>query len=657
MSRKLSNEELRRRIEKLESEVAKLKQSERTLSEANELYRAIVEEMPAMICRFFPDGTLTFVNKTYCQYFQKEKDALLNQNFFQFIPSKEQSVVRNRFMSLSPEQPTTTYEHQVIAPDGSILWQEWTDKALFNENGDAIEFQSIGQDITGRMRAVEALQESEKKFRELAELMPEMIFETDVNGNLTYVNQNAFGLFLYTQEEFANGLNALDMLVGEDRERAEKNIRMILGGEDHGLTEYTAVRKDGTTFPVLIHSLPIYRDGKPAGLRGSIIDISEKKRLESELIQAQKMEAVGTLAGGIAHDFNNLLTGIQGTASLMLLDIDSTHPFYEKIRNVEQYVRNGAALSRQLLGFARSEKTDVTPTNLNVLMGQIADMFGRTKKEITVNSAACDDLWTSEVDRAQIEQVILNLLVNAWQAMPGGGLLHLETANAVVDEELAVQYSCSAGKYVKLSVTDTGVGMDSRTKDRIFEPFFTTKEMGRGSGLGLSSAYGIVKSHDGFLNVQSTKGEGSIFEVFLPATDKCAVSDEQAALKLKGGKETILFVDDEPMIVETVKKMLDRLGYDVLAASNGKTAIETYKSMTEKIDVIILDLIMPGTGGIEVYHALTRIDPAVRILLTSGYSISPQTRKILETNGNGFLQKPFDIHELSKKLRSTLDRE
>lgn len=650
-------EELQQRIEKLESEVAELKQAGRALSETNELYRAIVEDMPAMICRFLPDGTLTFVNKTYCQYFHKEKDTLLNRNFFQFIPLEEQQTIRERFMSLSPEQPTTTYEHQVIAPDGELLWQEWTDKALFNENGDVIEFQSISQDITERMRAAEALRESEKRFRELAELMPEMIFETDLDGNLTFVNQSAFGFFLYTKEEFAKGLNALDMLVAEDRERAAKNIREILGGEDHGLTEYTAVRKDGTTFPILIHSLSIYRDGRPAGLRGSIIDISEKKRLESELIQAQKMEAVGTLAGGVAHDFNNLLTGIQGTASLMLLDIDSTHPFYEKIRNVEQYVRNGAALSRQLLGFARSEKTDVTPTNLNVLMGQIADMFGRTKKEITVNTTACDDLWTVEVDRGQIEQVILNLLVNAWQAMPGGGRLYLETANVAVDEDFANQFGCSSGRYVKLSVADTGVGMDTRTRERIFEPFFTTKEMGRGSGLGLSSAYGIVKNHNGFLNVQSTKGEGSIFEIYLPATDKCAVPEDQAKVKIKSGKETILFVDDEPMIVDTGKKMLERLGYDVVTASSGKTAVETYKRMAEKIDIIILDLIMPGTGGIEVYHTLTRIDPAVRILLTSGYSISPQTRKILETNGNSFLQKPFDIQELSKKLRSTLDRE
>lgn len=624
--------------------------------EEEKLYAKLVEDMPVMICRFLPDGTLTFVNKSYCQYFNREKEDLVNQNFFQFIPEDAQASVRDRFLSLTPSNPAVTYEHQVIAPDGSISWQEWTDKALFDERGELIEFQSVGRDISERKAAVAALEESEKRFRELAELLPELIFETDVTGNLTFVNKNAFEYFLYTREEFDNGLNALNMLIAEDRERAGENIRRILSGEDLGLTEYTAVRKDGSTFPILIHSTPIYREDKPAGLRGTIVDISEKKRLESELIQAQKMEAVGTLAGGIAHDFNNLLTGIQGVASLMLLDVDSDDQLQQKIRTIEQYVRNGATLAKQLLGFARSEKTKIAPVDIGVVVGQIADMFGRTKKEVSIVSDIGGDVWTVEVDRGQIEQVILNLLVNAWQAMPGGGELRIRIVNEVLDKKTAGHFQSKPGKYVKISVEDTGMGMDERTRDRVFEPFFTTKEMGRGSGLGLSSAYGIIKNHDGFLNVRSVKGEGSTFEVFLPATEKIAVEENRETPYIQSGKETVLLVDDEPMIVETGKKMIERLGYDVVSATSGRKAIDIFRDHSENIDLVVLDMIMPGTAGIEVYQALMRVDPSARIVLTSGYNIDPQTRQLLDANGNSFLHKPFNIQELSFRLREILDR-
>ena len=262
------------------------------------------------------------------------------------------------------------------------------------------------------------------------------------------------------------------------------------------------------------------------------------------------MEAIGTLAGGIAHDFNNLLMGIQGRASLMLADMDSSDPHFEHLRGIEEYVRSAADLTRQLLGFARGGKYEVKVTDLNELTDRSAKLFGRTKKEITIHRKFQPGLWTVEVDRRQIEQVLLNLFVNAWQAMPAGGEIYLQTQNVVLDEAYVKPHGVKPGKYVKISVTDTGTGMDEQTKQRLFDPFFTTKGMGRGTGLGLASAYGIIRNHEGFITVYSEKGHGSTFNIYLPASGRAVSQREDAAGDLVTGEGTILLVDDEEMILE-----------------------------------------------------------------------------------------------------------
>ncbi|GAG21264.1 unnamed protein product, partial [marine sediment metagenome] len=254
---------------------------------------------------------------------------------------------------------------------------------------------------------------------------------------------------------------------------------------------------------------------------------TEKKRLEAQFQAAQRMEAIGTLAGGLAHDFNNILMGIQGNTSLILLHKTSTHPDYERLKGIEEGVKSGAELTRQLLGFARGGKYEVRPTNLNELIENQNHMFGRTKKEITIRGKYEDKPWTVEVDQGQIEQVLLNLYVNAWQAMPGGGDLYIETENVTLDEDYAKPFNMEPGRYVKISVTDSGVGMDEATQQRIFEPFFTTKEMGRGTGLGLASVYGIIRNHGGIISVYSEKGKGTTFEIYLPVSQRELIKEEE----------------------------------------------------------------------------------------------------------------------------------
>ncbi|UCF95344.1 MAG: response regulator, partial [Desulfobacterales bacterium] len=368
-----------------------------------------------------------------------------------------------------------------------------------------------------------------------------------------------------------------------------------------------------------------------------------------------KMEAIGTLAGGIAHDFNNILMGIQGNASLMLLKIDSSHPNYEKIKNIEKYVQSGTELTRQLLGFARRGRYLVQTTDLNEIIAKSSAMFGRAKKEIQINTQLQDGLWTVEVDQGQFEQVLLNLYVNAWQAMPEGGDLYLQTENVILDEDFVKPYEVEAGKYVKVNVVDTGTGIDKATRERIFEPFFTTKEMGRGTGLGLASVYGIIKGHGGYINVDSEKGRGTTFSFYLPASEKKVPEEQETAVALARGTETILLIDDEEMIIEVGREMLEELGYQVLLATSGKEAIEVYQNNHAEIDLIIMDMIIPGISGGEIFDKLKAINPKVKVLLSSGYSINGQASKILDRGCDGFIQKPFDVQQLADKIREIME--
>jgi two-component system cell cycle sensor histidine kinase/response regulator CckA len=384
-------------------------------------------------------------------------------------------------------------------------------------------------------------------------------------------------------------------------------------------------------------------------------DITARKRLEADLRQAHKLEAIGTLAGGIAHDFNNLLMGIQGRTSLILMNIDSLHPYVEHLKAIEDIVRSGSDLTRQLLGFARSGKYEVKPVDLNAIILKSSELFGRTRKEVAIHCRCEERLRTVEVDRGQIEQALLNLCINAWQAMPGGGDLYFETANADSDDLFLKSHKLKPGNYVRISVTDTGVGMDEKTKLRIFEPFFTTKQMGRGTGLGLASAYGIIKGHGGVIAVESKIGVGSTFHIYLPATEKAVIKEKKKSEEIYLGHETILLVDDEEVITDVSREILETLGYTVMVAGSGREAIEIYKQHHGKIDLVIMDMIMPQMSGGETFDVLKNINPDIKVILSSGYSLKGQAAKIIERGCRAFLQKPFSIKDLSKKVRSVLD--
>ncbi len=382
---------------------------------------------------------------------------------------------------------------------------------------------------------------------------------------------------------------------------------------------------------------------------------AERDLMQARLLQSQKMEAMGTLAGGIAHDFNNLLMGIQGYASLTMMSLDPSDPNHERLMRIQEQVQSGADLTRQLLGFARGGRYEVKPADMNDILEKSSSLFGRTKKEITIHRKYAEGLWTVEVDRGQLEQVLMNLYVNAWQAMPGGGEIYLATENVFLDKARVIPSDVEPGKYVKITITDTGIGMDAKTRERIFDPFFTTKAMGRGTGLGLATVYGIVTGHKGVINVYSEPGHGTIFTIYLPASEKEVFTERTDAGKLVQGTETILVADDEKVILEVSTEMLTSLGYRVYAAGSGQEAIALFKEKIGEIDLVILDMIMPGISGAETFDRLREIKPSIKVLLSSGYSINGEAKTIMDRGCNGFLQKPFHLEKLSSKIRELLD--
>lgn len=393
-----------------------------------------------------------------------------------------------------------------------------------------------------------------------------------------------------------------------------------------------------------------------AGEIERIEEEEEKERIREHLLQAQKMEAIGTLAGGIAHDFNNMLQGILGYASLLKMKIPETDPIYRSLDVIERTAERAAELTRQLLGYARKGKFFVEPLNLNNLVGEVMKIITRTvDRAIEIRTRLSDDIRSIEGDKSQIENVILNLCVNARDAMPKGGILTIETYNKDVLEGEFPNSWARPGRYAVIKVADTGTGMDEEVKKHIFEPFFTTKGIGKGTGMGLAMVYGVVKNHSGFITVDSEPGKGSIFTIYLPASEIKTEEKEEEIRTPVTGTGTILIVDDEEAIRNLLNDSLSGLGYNIIKASNGEEAINLYLSNKDTIDLVILDLIMPVMGGEETLIRLREINPDVKVLIATGYGVSETLKDILRERGiSGFINKPFNIAEISEMIKTVL---
>jgi len=513
-------------------------------------------------------------------------------------------------------------------------------------------------------QAEAALGQKMRELKTFVDNIPHLAWLKDADSNFILANQ-AFGDIVGMDPEYLRHHSCAVCFGEEVAMRFREDDKKVMEGKKQITVKEVITGINGNRIYLETTKSPIFDEtGDVVGTVGIAINVTdrqqaeeERKKLHDQLNQAMKMEAIGSLAGGIAHDFNNLLSVISGSVSIMLIDTDASHPNYELLKGIEMEVRRGARLTDQLLGYARKGRYDVKPTNLNELVIDTAYTLARTRKELTIHQDLDGDLCAIDADESQIEQVLLNLYTNAADAMPDGGELYLKTINTTHQEMAGVLYNPKPGNYVLLTVADTGTGMDSETLDRIFDPFFTTKQMGKGTGLGLASTYGIVKGHGGYIDVESEKGRGTTFSIYLPALEEKIEKSLPVTKHFYEGSGTILLVDDEPKVLMAGTQILKRSGYTVIEAEGGREAVEIYKENKDKIDLVVLDIIMPYMSGGQVYDRLKKINPGVKVLLASGYSIDGQATELMASGCNAFIQKPFTMVELSQAVKGVLDQE
>ncbi|MGD2124917.1 MAG: PAS domain S-box protein [Desulfobacteraceae bacterium] len=745
-------------LRRLRTQIAKLKGAR---DGSGQDLRGLIEDTPALICRFLPDGTLTLVNNRYCNYFNRTKKDLIGQNFFQFIPEEDRKKVREHFTSLNRENPTITYEHQVIAPDGKICWQQWTDRALLDEEGKVKEYQSLGIDITERKRAEEELRESEEKYRNLFDNAQAGMFRTRISdGKILEANRRAADILgydslddfiaeyvfskhyvdpgtrermlheltekgeinnfearfsrkdgsviwarysarIYPEKGYLEGLaiditeekettekladseekyrllveNANDAIfivqdgriefpnrkareigsyIGveldrvpflnyvhpEDREMVMDRHARRLKGEN--LPDRYALRlvgKDGHELWAELSAVSIIWEGRPATLN-FLRDITRQKLLEAQLLQAQKMETVGTIAGGVAHNFRNILAVISMKSQLIQMK-HKDRPHLQTIADgINKYVDRGVQLVEALMQFSRRDASRKFHTlNLDEVIQETYQLISKSfDKMIDIRM----DIPTSlpiRGDYSGLSQVIMNLCTNARDAMPKGGVLHI--------------HARKEGDCALVTVSDTGHGMDKETREKCFDPFFTTKATDKGTGLGLSTSYGIVKEHGGEILVSSEVGNGTAFILSFPLVHPEEQTEKRPLPQTKNGRgERILIVDDEVEFCKVMSELLEGFGYHAAYVTSGKDGLKKYK--TWQPDVLLVDRNMPEMDGISYMEQIMKHDPKAKVVIISGYDedgpsgIDEEKRKLI----TGYLTKPIDMKQLTSVLTS-----
>ncbi|SHK64564.1 PAS domain S-box-containing protein [Desulfatibacillum alkenivorans DSM 16219] len=621
------------------------------LGDSSDIFSAIINNANEAVL-ITQDGVIQAANKKASEISGRTLEELRSQPFLEFLHPEDRQLALERYLTrLDGREPEERlWVVRLMDKSGGVRYLESTGASITYEGKPAaLHFFT---DVTRRLQAEAQIRASETQYRYLVENASDAICIIQ-DRELCFFNKAAAAMLGYTHEEVLE-IDLLDLVHPDFRERVvNAHLKRLKGEKVPNPYNFDAVAKSGKRINAQLTAAVIEWEGKPA-LLVLVRDVTESRKREEQIQQARRMEALGALAGGIAHDFNNLLMAIQGHASLMLLSSDLDRKKTKSLRCIEQCVRSGAELTSQLLGYAKGGKYQVRPHNLNTIIENTAAMFGRARKEIRIHLDLSPELWASEVDRAQIEQVLLNIYVNAWHAMDRGGDLFIRSCNCTVDEIQARGMEVAPGKFAKISITDTGVGMDEDTRKRIFEPFFTTREMGRGTGLGMASAYGIVKNHGGFIHVYSEKGRGATFSVFLAASETCireaAPKNQTAALHR--GRGLVLLADDEAMIRDVGGRMLHELGYEVITAADASEAVQLFRQNARDIKLVILDVIMPGSDVDEALRIIRKSSPEARILLSSGYSVEGQARSLMEMGCHGFIQKPFDIEELAGKIQA-----
>ena len=521
-----------------------------------------------------------------------------------------------------------------------------TNKELINE-------------INHHKQTDENLKDAEERFHEVSEMIPEMVYEATLDGHILYANQSGINKFGYSPSDVPS-LTVFDILKEKDLIRS--NIKKYLTGEKIGIHEYTGIRKDGSEFPIAASSIVIMKEGKPIGLRGVVIDMTEQKNQEKErkrllehIKEEQKMNALGTLAGGVAHNFNNQLTIIQGFALLIKKQLEKDSPLLEDIEKIINASKSSEKLVKKLLEFSRKKKNSIEASNsdINRVLNDTLDMYSITNKGIDIIKNFSKETLTVNIDKSELEQIFLNICINAGHAMPNGGTLTVSTESVHIETNSEPLF-LSSGEYACISIKDTGIGMDKETQKKIFEPFFTTKPLGLGTGLGLATSYSTIKALKGTITVKSKLGEGSCFRIFIPYTSSVSSIKEKPHNEAISKTALNIFIaDDEQDICDLLKRMLSHLGHNVTAFNSGNNMLNSLENINCNIDLVITDIIMPGLFGMRLFKEIVKKCPKSKIIVMSAHEMGENMRNLSDhPNFHGFLDKPFTLNKLKAIIKN-----
>ncbi len=651
----------------LANDVTERQKAATALRESEERLRTIYELSPLGILRLDSSGYFLQCNPAATVIFGYSSDELTKMTVGQLTHPQDDAISYNFLADLEASiSDLVEFEKRYIKKDGSEIWAHLTAAAVRDSQGAFLYTVTVLEDVTDRKNAEAALRRSEEQYRSLVESARDAIFSLAPDGEIKSLN-SAFNLITEWDRSQWIGKQFLSLLHPADREKAASNFRRVMSDEPVGVSQYRILTKSGKYLTGEFSTTAEVIDGRAIGILGIARDVSAQKKMEEYFRQVQKMESLGTLAGGIAHDFNNILGIILGFVGLIErtgLKDDRMERYTDSINAA---TNRGIALVRQLLTFARKEDKSFDHIKINEVVQETFKLAKETfPKNIEINLTLGEGIPIIVADQSQIHQAILNLCVNARDAMldrsdgkPSGGILGINTRVVTGDAVKTRFPRADFIEYVLISVSDTGVGIDEPTRSRIFEPFFTTKERGKGTGLGLATVYGVVESHDGFIDVSSQVGIGSTFSIYLPSrpvVESETKSSDPTNQKVRGGSETIMVVEDEELLRELLESVLTDNGYRVITAEDGEKAIAAFEKNKGNVQLVLSDLGLPKLGGSDMLNALRKINSEIRVLFASGFVESRDKEWMTQNEVDGFIAKPYRIAEVLKKVREVLDR-
>ncbi|MEW6061422.1 MAG: PAS domain S-box protein, partial [Bacteroidota bacterium] len=641
-------------------DITERKQAEFALKENEARYRTIVENLNQAYYEADAKGRFTYYNPGLVLISGYTEEELLRTVSFHLIAEEHRRQIIQLYKQWFAEKRTmVTAEFKVQTKSGKKFWVEQITHFEYDSNGALIKATNFLRDIDERKRAEENLQRSREEYLQffMEDITADYI--TAVDGTVRQCNPAYVNIFGFSSMEEALATNIFSLyLIPQER---EKVLSQLLQKRKLEYFELQMVKRDGTPLYLVANIIGKFDDeGKLEEIRGYLFDDTKRRQLEETLRQTQKLESIGTLASGIAHDFNNILGIILGHASLLEKIHYEPERFSQSLTAITAATKRGASLVKQLLTFARKTESVFEPLDVNIIIKELTKMLYETfPRTITIVPQLDPSIPSITADVTQIHQVLLNLCVNARDAMPKGGTLTLTSCCVPLDQLSKRFPQANARQYVELTVSDTGIGMDKQTLSRIFEPFFTTKGVGQGTGLGLAVVHGVLGAHNGFIDVESQPGKGSTFRLYLPATEEplfAEVSTPASATELPTGTETILIVEDEEYLRQALENYLSTSGYTVLSAANGKEALEIYRARMNDIHLVISDIGLPQMSGDELLRQIKNINSAARVILASGF-IDPNVKSdLLKSGVSDIMTKPYMLKDVLLKTRQVLDR-